>query len=606
MQTTFKTNLKTKKKDWSEVEFIKLNYHRLEGQIAQELRDNTQQDISKEVAVLGKLYGIHLQFNRAKTGAEKDWMYMLRINNPGGGPIYSKQWVIIDKLAQKYGKDPHGNPSIRLSTRQAIQFHWLNKKGMLDIIKTMAEAGMNSLNGSGDNLRNTTACPLSIGSDIFNANKLARQISDYFQLPTEPFISIFAINPKAIKQPKKSFEYSPRLWAKTKIGIAAAHLDPKTNELKMDNCVELRINEIGIAPIIHRNKIKEYQIYLGGGQGERIAKKTMACLGLPLCRVKKSKLMEVLDAIAHVHQEWGDRQDRDIARLKYLVKVKGIKWYKLMVQRKLGFTLDKPYEEHDYGTRDLHHGWITLPNGLLAFGAFIENGRISDASPNGNLLTMVREIMKKYEPKLMVTANQDLLFMDIAPKDKKAFASMLAKYGYGKRNKKPYSQLRLLSGACVGLNTCPRSYTDSEQFEPLLIDELEKLGWGDLTESIGVTGCERQCFRPATKSIGLVGSGRNFYQLKLMGTDDARYQGKPIIDKKENKIYLRMIPRDKVASVIDALLKHYKKNRLNENEGLGYFARRIGLDGLIEFFKENKITKDLMRQAFPATFFMEM
>ena len=219
---------------------------------------------------------------------------------------------------------------------------------------------------------------------------------------------------------------------------------------------------------------------------------------------------------------------------------------------------------------------------------------------------MVREIMKKYEPKLMVTANQDLLFMDIAPKDKKAFASMLAKYGYGKRNKKPYSQLRLLSGACVGLNTCPRSYTDSEQFEPLLIDELEKLGWGDLTESIGVTGCERQCFRPATKSIGLVGSGRNFYQLKLMGTDDARYQGKPIIDKKENKIYLRMIPRDKVASVIDALLKHYKKNRLNENEGLGYFARRIGLDGLIEFFKENKITKDLMRQAFPATFFMEM
>ena len=605
MQTEFKHNSKTPETDWSENEFTKLNFPKLEKLVSEELR-NDKPDLSKEIAVLAKFYGIHMQFDRAKVGAEKDWMYMLRINNPGGGPITRAQWQKIDELAEKYTSDPDGNTSIRLSTRQAIQFHWLDKPGMLDIVKTMAEIGVSALNGSGDNLRNTTACPLSHGSDIFDANKLGHEISEYFQLPTEPFVRIFNIDSEKIKKPTKSFEYSARYWAKTKIAITAAHFNAETNKITMDNCVELRINEIGIAPIVNDDKVNEFQIYLGGGQGERIAAKTMACLGLPFCKVTKEKLMPVLDAIAKVHQEYGDRQNRKWSRLKYLVKAKGIEWYRKEAEEKLGFELDEPYENHDYGDRQLHHGWTTLPNGLLAYGAFIENGRITDASPNGKLKTMVRELMDTYPIELMVTANQDILFMNIPAESKEDFEAILQKHSYGQRNGKPYSKLRLLSGACVALNTCARSYTESERFEPILIDELEKLGWSDLTESIGVTGCERQCFRPATKSIGLVGSGRNFYQLKLMGTDDAHNQGKPIIDRAENKIYLKMIPRDKVATVIDALLKYYIQHRKDENESLGYFNRRIGLDGLIEFFKQNESTKDLMKVGMPATFFMEM
>jgi hypothetical protein len=52
-----------------------------------------------------------------------------------------------------------------------------------------------------------------------------------------------------------------------------------------------------------------------------------------------------------------------------------------------------------------------------------------------------------------------------------------------------------------------------------LIDELEQLGWGEMTESIGATGRERQCFRPATKTIGLICSGMDRYQSKLFGDE---------------------------------------------------------------------------------------
>ena len=176
---------------------------------------------------------------------------------------------------------------------------------------------------------------------------------------------------------------------------------------------------------------------------------------------------------------------------------------------------------------------------------------------------------------------------------KAAFEADLQKFNFGLRNGKPYSMLRLLSGACVGRDTCRLTYTDSEKFEPLLIDQLEALGWGNLSESIGITGCERQCFRPATKTIGLIGSGFDRYQMKLMGSEDGLHQGLPMLSLDGNSIYLKSIPRDRVAQVIDVLLKYWKANA-KPNESLGYFNRRIGMEAIIHQFQENPITTNLM------------
>ena len=61
------------------------------------------------------------------TGDPKEWMYMIRIGVPGGGPITREQWRLVDELADKYTVDPQGNTSIRLTNRQNIQFHWVKK-----------------------------------------------------------------------------------------------------------------------------------------------------------------------------------------------------------------------------------------------------------------------------------------------------------------------------------------------------------------------------------------------------------------------------------------------------------------------------------------------
>ncbi len=605
MKKPFTPNLKTPPEKLCKEELNKIASHGIVGKLYEDFRDD-KPDLVWESEALAKSHGIYLEFDRAKTGEEKDWMYMIRISIFGGGPITRNQWNIFNDLSNKYTIDSDGHPSLRLTNRQNVQFHWIKKAHVIELIKRIAESGWNSLNGCGDNTRNVMGCPLSRFSDVYNAHAWAHKVGEYFQLPIEPFIKVFEIDPKFIRKPTKSFEYGPQLLnRKFKIAFSAVHRDPVSGKLIPDNCVELLTNDLAIAPIIENGKVGLFQIYIGGGQGERNAKVSMATLGLPLCQVPEAQLLQVLDAIVKVHKEWGDRENRWFARIKFVVKKMGIDWYRDQVSGIVGFPLLKPDLNHDYGARHMHHGWITQPsNGLLAYGAFIENGRLSDFSPNGKLKSMVTHLMNKYPIELMITPNQDALFTNIPVAAKGDFQADLDKFGFGKRNGKAYSTLRLLSGACVGRDTCRLTYTDSEKFEPFLIDELEALGWGNMTESIGITGCERQCFRPATKTIGLIGSGVDRYQFKLFGDETGRFQGKPLISGDGEKMYLKSVPREKVAIVIDVLFKNYKQNQ-KSGESLGEFHRRLGSDNLIKYLQENPVTADLMSKTMPTDYILE-
>jgi len=593
-------NFKTPPEKQCKEELNKLASQGFVGNLKSDIRDNSRDDLPWESEAIAKSHGIYLEFNRAKESTEaKEWIYMFRISIPGGGPLNREQYNLIDDLTEKFTKDPDGFPSIRLTNRQNVQLHWVRKANVQPIIKAFAESGLNTLNGCGDNTRNVMGCPLSRFSTVFNANAWAQKAGKYFQLPLEPFISVWEIDPTKVRKPGESFEYGKQLLnRKFKIGFASV-LEDSSGKLSIDNCAEVLTDDAAVLPVIEGKGVTKFQIYLGGGQGERNGKPSLACMALPLCQTNETNLLKVLDAIVKVHQEWGDRENRIWARVKFVIKKMGIDWYRQRVEERLGFKLELPNPQLDIGARHMHHGWFKQPDGRWTFGAFIENGRLIDNSRNGKLKSMCRFLMNKYPAEFMITPNQDALFCNIPENSKDEFEADMKKFGYGQHNGKPYSNLRLRSGACVGRDTCRLTYTDSEKFEPELLDQLEALGWGDINESIGITGCERQCFRPATKTIGLVGSGYNRYQLKLMGTEDARHQGQALLSSDGNGIYMRSIPRERVALVIDVLLKHWKANAL-PNEGLGYFNRRIGTEAIINLFKNDPATADLMEKTFPA------
>ncbi|MCH7922509.1 MAG: nitrite/sulfite reductase [Nitrospinae bacterium] len=589
-------NFKTPEEDFDKKEHVKLESDGVRGQLYNHFRDLSSDDIAWESEQLAKSHGIYLQWNRAKTGKEKDWMYMVRITIPGGGPLTREQWRVFDDVAEDYTTNPEGNPSLRVTTRQNIQFHWVKKKNLVDLVRRIAETGFYSLNGCGDNVRNVMGCPVSSHSTLYNAHAMANRSGRYFRLPAEAHIAVIAVDPKYMRTPDERFKYGRNLLnRKFKIGFSAIHFDEASGRWVPDNCVELRAHDIGVAPVLDNGEVKRFQVYIGGGQGEKNRKPTISALGEPIGIFRKENLLKGLDAIVRIHQEWGDRQNRYWARLKYVLLKMGMEWFQNEV-RSLKVEFEPPDPRLDYGDRDLHHGWMRQPsNGLFTYGAFIENGRIIDG-PNGEMKTMVRHLMETYPIKLMNTPNQHLLFTDIPEEAREDFEADMRRFGYGKVNGKPYSTLRKSSVACVGLNTCGLAFTDSEKFLPSLIGELEALGFGDLKESIGMSGCEAQCSRPATKAIGWVGSAKNRYQLKLMGAEDGRHQGLSLSDS-SGKYYLILTPREEVLTVTKTLFQFYLANR-NPGETLGYFHQRTGMEAIIEHLKQDPETTELMKKTY--------
>ncbi|WP_432799379.1 nitrite/sulfite reductase [Poriferisphaera sp. WC338] len=596
--------LHTPDEEINKVEKFKLESDGVRGVLGPDFRNlSGPGDIEEASEQLAKSHGIYLEYNRAKTGREKDWMYMIRATIPGGGAFTGEQWQVFDGLADKYcDNNPFGGASLRLTTRQNVQYHWLKKPDVISLVGEMASTGFYALNGCGDNVRNVMGCPLSKYSTVYDANAKAHEYGEYFRLPAAPHIQVFAIDPNFIRDPEVQYSYGEKLLnRKFKIGFSAVDRNSETGELEYDNCVEIRTNDMGVMPILEGEKVVAYQVYIGGGQGEKNGKPTFAGLGEPLAIVTEEQLMPMMEGVVKVHEEWGDRKNRHWARLKYVVNKQGIGWYQDQLREK-GLGFESPNPELDPGARMMHHGWHKQEsNGKWAFGAYVENGRLIDGE-NGKLKSMVRDTMQKFAGvELMITPNQDLLFTNIEEDAVEDFEGYLQGFGFGTRNGKAYSSLRVLSGACVGLPTCRLSYTESERFEPELIDQLEEMGYGDLTESIGITGCERQCFRPATKTIGLVGQGPNMYMLKLGGSEDARYQGTVLVE--DEKLYFRQVPRDKVATLCAALFD-LAKEHANEDEvdDSGKVFRRLGSKFILDALRANDSIAPLMEKTAKAPY----
>ena len=133
-------NLRTPLEDQCIKETIKRKYG-LTGELATELKDYSIANLSDSSKLIIKSHGIYLQFDRRLILDNiREWMYMIRITIPGGGPITREQWVVLDDLSEKYTNNKEGNPleqdkwgypSLRLTTRQNIQFHWVKKESLV-------------------------------------------------------------------------------------------------------------------------------------------------------------------------------------------------------------------------------------------------------------------------------------------------------------------------------------------------------------------------------------------------------------------------------------------------------------------------------------------
>ena len=113
-------------------------------------------------------------------------------------------------------------------------------------------------------------------------------------------------------------------------------------------------------------------VFIGGGMGMAHAREedTYPRLATPLGWATPDQVVDAVEAIVTTQRDFGNREDRHRARLKYLVDERGTEWFRAEVERRLGYRLGDPVElpawiaDEHHGTRDGIVG-VPVPSGKV-------------------------------------------------------------------------------------------------------------------------------------------------------------------------------------------------------------------------------------------------
>ncbi|MBL8820710.1 MAG: NADPH-dependent assimilatory sulfite reductase hemoprotein subunit [Planctomyces sp.] len=555
----------------SKIETLKENSRQLRGTIGEELK-NGLPEFSDDAANLLKHHGSYLQDDRDARKAKgddgklkgKQFSCMVRTRIPGGR-VTAGQFIaeldLCDRLA---------NGTVRVTSRQGFQLHGVLKSDLREVIRSINQTKLTTFGACGDVNRNVMCCPAPYRNNRVYAEmqQLGQTLADHFRPKTTAYFEIWLKDEdgnetdvtefKPVHEPIYGEHYLPR---KFKMAIA----------LPEDNCVDVYTQDLGLLAIVENGTIIGYNVLAGGGMGRTPSnEKTFPALAKRITYATPQNVVAVCEAIVKVQRDFGNREDRKRARLKYLIADWGTEKFKAKVEEYYGSALPEPHPRDVTGVDD-HLGWHEQGDGKLFLGINIENGRIKDEG-SLRMKSGLRAILTKYGMETRLTALQSVILCDIDPADRADINRMMKEYGIAAVEE--LSLLRRYSIACPAFPTCGLSITESERALPGIIDGLEKevskLGLQSEKISVHMTGCPNGCARPYTPDIGLVGKAAGKYTIFLGGN----VEGTRLCF-----IYKDMIPQDEVVSAIAPALVQYKAERRG-SESFGDFCHRLGAAGL--------------------------
>lgn len=551
----------------SPVEGIKEASRWLRGTLADELAQDIDH-FSDAAKNLLKFHGSYQQEdrdarkNRSKAGVGKHYMCMVRLKLPGG-KMTGKQWLALDDITERFA-----NGTLRLTTRQSIQFHGILKANIRQAIREMNAALISTLGACGDVNRNVIACSAPLGDQPRReGQRLADAIAAHLAPRSNAYHDVWLngekMSPDAEQadgvEPIYGKVYLPRKF-KTAFG------------LPHDNCVDIYANDLGFLADIENGRTVGYNVTIGGGMGRTSGNvNTFPFLGQSLCYVQPDEVVAAAEAVIKFFRDTGNRGDRKRARLKYVVHDWGMERVRDVFARdywKKPIQLPRDLPIADV---DLHHGWHTQADGKLFVGISVENGRVKDEG-SLRLRSGVRAIVERFNPIVRVTTQQDLLLGDIDPANRSAIDAMLRDHGVARPE--TLSQVRKWSMACPAIPTCGLAITESERTLPGIVEELHstltELGLADEKLSVRMTGCPNGCARPYQSDVGLVGRSGDKYTLFVGGT----YRGDRL-----NFVLQDLVSRERLIPTLKSLLERYRTDRRSD-EGFGDWCTRQGVESL--------------------------
>jgi sulfite reductase (NADPH) hemoprotein beta-component len=545
------------------VEKIKKASDALRGTLKQSLRDGLTGAIAEDDQSLVKFHGMYQQDDRdrreERSAKKLEWLYsfMIRLRLPGGF-MTPDQWIGLHHIAGE-----HTTGVIKITTRQTIQLHGIVKSHVKPTIKAFNTIHLDSISACGDVNRNVicNAHPKQspIHEEVFGyAAKLSRMA-----LPkTKAYYEVW-LDDKPLLEKKEEADplyedrYLPR---KFKIAIA----------IPPDNDSDVLANDVGLIAIIEENQLKGFNVAVGGGLGTTHGNATTyPRLATVIGYVEAGeKLMKTVYEIITLQRDYGNRNDRKQARLKYTFDNMGEENFKKELERRCGFALEAP-KPYTFDRRRDYYGWESNHEGNWYYTLFVENGRVADLD-NAPLKSALLEIAKTKKANFRFTCNQNVIISDVKPEDKQEVNGILERFGLIKHTDAA-GAVRKSAIACVAFNTCPLALAEAQRYLPTLITKLEpilkKHGLEEDHISLRMTGCPNGCGRPYAAEIGLIGTAYGRYNLHIGGDREGT---------RLNRKYKENLDEAAILNELDSLLKIYSAKR-KKDETFGDFVLKQNL-----------------------------
>jgi sulfite reductase (NADPH) hemoprotein beta-component len=532
-----------------------LKYHSdyLRGTIDTGLLDRIAGGVKFEDNKLMKFHGIYQQDDRdirderRRQKLEPAYSFMVRVRLPGG-VCTPEQWLKIDELARQ-----HGGATIRLTTRQTFQFHWVLKEAIRPTIQGLHEVLLDTIAACGDDARGVMCTADPDSSDLHaEVAALSKQLSDHVIPRTRAYHEIWygkeRVATSENEEPFYGRTYLPR---KFKIGFVV----PPSND------IDVYTQDLGFIAISGADGLEGFNVTIGGGMGRTDNEpNTYPRLADVIGYVPKERLIAVADAVMGVQRDYGNRVERARARFKYTVDDKGLDFIIAEIERRMGasFEAARPFAFEGNGDR---YGWRRTGKGRWNLTLFVENGRI-----RGRLMDALCAIAQVQSGKFRLTPNQNLIIADVDERGRAQIEAILAEGGVAAKGGE--SVLRLNAMACVALPTCPLAMAEAERYLPELVSKieplLEKHGLSNEPITIRMTGCPNGCARPYVAEIGLTGRAPGKYNL---------YVGGGFHGERLNRMIAENIGEPAILDRLEGLFASYARDR-QPSEHFGDFVQR--------------------------------
>ena len=514
-------------------------------------------------------------------GQRQAGVQMVRCKIPAG--------LMTAAQAEQLGNvaDEFGGGKGHLTTRQNIQFHFVPLARVAGLMHQLAGVGLTNREACYNTVRNVTACPLSgiAHDEVFDVRPYAQRIAYAF-----------------LRQ-----DLTSNLPRKFKIAFDGCG---------GRDCVAGAINDIGLRAVI-RDGQRGFRMTVAGGLGPLPTEAQLLDEFVP-----EHQLLQKCEAVIRVFNQYGNRRNKNTARLKFVMRERGFAWLREQIEREFTNILEhggiawpeelpEGFGGHQSRPPQLGHGALLPIAGAHIHGhdgEWFETNVAHQKQPGyaavtvrvlqGNLTgrqlrALGRIAASAGDGLIRVTIEQNLLLAFVPLGELPRVHAALAEAGLAETHPRHIEDVV----TCPGAYSCNLGLTKTMQLGAALSETVRQFDDPEIQRlSIKASGCPNSCGHHWIADFGFYGNARKidgreipYYQMLLGGGYDRN-------GVMRFGLAIQSIPARLAPEAVERVLNHFRQHRL-----AGETFREYVLRFKVETFRA--MTADLAR---PAELFPEI